>query len=85
MQRLAAGVHLETDDGELYLVLGPELLLTPAALMLAFGLFTFFIVALIYRKRWTTALGVAAGTAFGFYLVFTSALGVELPVGMFGF
>jgi putative tricarboxylic transport membrane protein len=53
--------------------------------MLAFGLFTFFIVALIYRKRWPTALGVAAGSALGFYLVFTSALGLELPVGMFGF
>ena len=60
-------------------------LLKVLGFMLAFGLLTFFIVALIYRRPWAAALGVGLGSAIGFYLVFTLALGVELPVGMFGF
>jgi putative tricarboxylic transport membrane protein len=60
-------------------------LLKVLGFLLAFGLFTFFIVALIYRRSWKTALGVGVASAAGFYLVFTLALGVELPVGAFGF
>jgi putative tricarboxylic transport membrane protein len=60
-------------------------LLKVLGFMLAFGLFTFFIVALIYRRPWATAVTVGAASAVSFYLVFTVALGVELPPGMFGF
>jgi putative tricarboxylic transport membrane protein len=53
--------------------------------MLAFGLLTFFIVAVIYRRQWLTALTVAVASAVGFYVVFTLALGLELPAGIFDF
>lgn len=57
-------------------------LLKVAGFLLAFGLLTFFIVAVIYRRSWKIALAVAAGSAVGFYLVFAIALGVPLPVGV---
>ena len=60
-------------------------LLKVLGFMLAFGLFTFFIVALIYRRPWASALTVAVASSVGFYLVFTVALAVELPVGVLGF
>jgi len=59
-------------------------LLKVLGFMLAFGLLTFFIVALIYRRPWKVAIAVAAGTSLGFYLVFPLALSVALPVGVFG-
>jgi putative tricarboxylic transport membrane protein len=59
-------------------------LLKVLGFMLAFGLFTLFIVALIYRRPWKVALAVAIGTSLGFYLVFPLALSVALPVGVFG-
>ncbi len=51
----------------------------------SFALLTFFIVAVMYRRRWTVAAGVAVASAAGFYLVFSFALGVSLPTGVFGF
>ena len=60
-------------------------LLKVLGFMLAFGLFTFFIVALIYRRPWMTALAVGVANSVGFYVVFALALGVELPVGVLGF
>jgi putative tricarboxylic transport membrane protein len=59
-------------------------LLKVLGFMLAFGLLTFFIVALIYRRPWKVAIAVAAGSSLGFYLVFPLALSVALPVGVFG-
>jgi hypothetical protein len=59
-------------------------LLKVLGFMLAFGLLTFFVVALIYRRPWKVAIAVAAGTSLGFYLVFPLALSVALPVGVFG-
>jgi putative tricarboxylic transport membrane protein len=53
--------------------------------LLAFGLFTFFLVAVMYRRPLGTAVAVSAGMAAGFYLLFPLALNVELPVGKLGF
>jgi putative tricarboxylic transport membrane protein len=59
-------------------------LLKVLGFMIAFGLLTFFIVALIYRRPWGVALATAVATPLGFYLVFPLALSVALPVGVFG-
>lgn len=53
--------------------------------LLAFGLFTFFLVAVMYRRPLGTAVAVAVGVSAGFYLVFPLALNVALPVGKLGF
>ena len=53
--------------------------------LLAFGLFTFFLVAVMYRRPLGTALAVSAGMAAGFYLLFPLALNVALPIGKLGF
>ena len=53
--------------------------------LLAFGLFTFFLVAVMYRRPLGTAAAVSVGMAVGFYLVFPFALNVALPVGKLGF
>jgi putative tricarboxylic transport membrane protein len=60
-------------------------LLKVLGFLLAFGLFTFFLVAVMYRRPLGTALAVAVGMAAGFYLVFPLALNVALPVGKLGF
>jgi putative tricarboxylic transport membrane protein len=51
----------------------------------SFALLTFFIVAVMYRRPVKVAAIVAAATAAGFYLVFSVALGVALPVGVLDF
>ena len=53
--------------------------------LLAFGLFTFFLVAMMYRRPLGTAAAVSAGVSLGFYLLFPLALNVALPVGKLGF
>ena len=53
--------------------------------LLAFGLFTFFLVAVMYRRPLGTAAAVAVGVCLGFYLLFPQALNVGLPVGKLGF
>jgi putative tricarboxylic transport membrane protein len=53
--------------------------------LLAFGLFTFFLVAVMYRRSLGTAAAVSLGMAVGFYLLFPLALNVALPVGTLGF
>jgi putative tricarboxylic transport membrane protein len=60
-------------------------LLKVLGFLLAFGLFTFFLVAVMYRRSLGTALAVSVGMAAGFYLVFPLALNVALPVGKLGF
>jgi len=60
-------------------------LLKPLGFLVSFALFTFFVVAVIYRRPLPAALAIAVGGALGFYLVFPLALNVSLPVGMFGF
>jgi putative tricarboxylic transport membrane protein len=53
--------------------------------LLAFALFTFFLVSIMYRRPLGTALAVAVAMSAGFYLLFPFALNVELPVGKLGF
>ena len=53
--------------------------------LLAFGLFTFFLVAVMYRRSLGTAAAVSVGVSLGFYLLFPLALNVALPVGRLGF
>ena len=53
--------------------------------LLAFGLFTFFLVAVMYRRSMATAATVAVGTSLGFYLLFPVTLNVALPIGKLGF
>jgi putative tricarboxylic transport membrane protein len=60
-------------------------LLMVLGFLLAFGLFTFFLVAVMYRRPLGAALAVAVGVAAGFYLLFPLALNVVLPVGKLGF
>jgi len=49
------------------------------------ALLTVFIVAVMYGKSLKIACAAAAGNAIGFYLVFSLALNVGLPVGPLGF
>jgi putative tricarboxylic transport membrane protein len=60
-------------------------LLKVLGFLLAFGLFTFFLVAVMYRRTLATAAAVSLGMALGFYLLFPVALNVALPVGRLGF
>jgi len=53
--------------------------------LLAFGLFTLFLVAVMYRRPPGTAAAVAVGVCLGFYLLFPLALNVALPIGILGF
>jgi putative tricarboxylic transport membrane protein len=53
--------------------------------LLAFGLFTLFLVAVMYRRSLGTAVAVAVGMPVGFYLLFPVALNVALPIGWLGF
>ena len=53
--------------------------------LLAFGLFTFFLVAVMYRRSLGAALAVSAGVCVTFYLLFPLALNVALPIGKLGF
>jgi putative tricarboxylic transport membrane protein len=53
--------------------------------LVAFGLFTFFLVAVMYRRPVGTSAAVAIGVSVAFYLIFPLALNVGLPVGKLGF
>ncbi len=57
----------------------------PLGFLLSFALLTFFIVAAMYRRPVKVAAAVALASAAGFYVAFPLALGVPLPVGVFGF
>ena len=60
-------------------------LLKVLGFLLAFGLFTFFLVAVMYRRSLGTAAAVSLGMMLGFYLLFPLALNVAFPVGKLGF
>lgn len=60
-------------------------LLKVLGFLVAFGLFTFFLVAVMYRRPLGAAVAVALGVCVGFYLLFPLALNVALPVGKLGF
>jgi putative tricarboxylic transport membrane protein len=53
--------------------------------VISFALFTFFVAAVPYRRRLGVAALTGAGVSIGFYLVFSFALGIELPAGALGF
>jgi len=60
-------------------------LLKVLGFLLAFGLFVFFLVAVMYRRPLGTAIAVSVGMSVSFYLLFPLALNVALPVGKLGF
>lgn len=60
-------------------------LLQVLGFLLAFALFTFFLIAVMYRRPPGMALAVAVAMSAGFYLLFPLALNVELPIGKLGF
>ncbi|MEK6592295.1 MAG: tripartite tricarboxylate transporter TctB family protein [Pseudomonadota bacterium] len=60
-------------------------LLKVLGFLLAFGLLTLFVVAVMYRRPLPVAFAVAAANVAGFYILFPLALNLELPVGIFGF
>lgn len=50
--------------------------------IIAFGLLTWFIVAIMFRRPQREALSIAIGGAVGFYALFTWGLDLQLPAGM---
>ena len=60
-------------------------LFKPLGFVTSFALLTFFIVAAMYRRPLRVAALVAVASSAGFYLVFSLALDVPLPVGILGF
>ena len=53
--------------------------------LISFALLAFFLVAVVFRRPFTTAAVVAVASALAFHLIFPVALSVSLPVGPFGF
>lgn len=53
--------------------------------VISFGLLCSFIVAVMHRRPLALAAAVALAGSAGFYALFPFALGVALPVGVFGF
>lgn len=60
-------------------------LLKVLGFIIAYALFTLFIVRFLYRQPLGKSLAIAAGGAVGFHLLFAVALNVALPTGMLGF
>ena len=60
-------------------------LLKVLGFVLAFGLFSFFLVTVMYRRSMATAAAVSVGLSLAFYLLFPVALNVALPIGKLGF
>lgn len=52
---------------------------------LSFVLLTIFLIVVLDRRPVLSALGIGAGLALAFYLLFEVALGVSLPAGPWGF
>jgi putative tricarboxylic transport membrane protein len=53
--------------------------------LISFALLAFFLVAVVFRRPFTTAAVVAVASALAFHLIFPVALSVSLPTGPFGF
>ena len=60
-------------------------LLTHLGFYASFAILTAFLVLTIERRSTYVAVAVAVGSAVGFYLIFSLALGVPLPSGPWGF
>jgi putative tricarboxylic transport membrane protein len=52
---------------------------------LSFVLLTIFLIVVLDRRPFVLAVGIGAGLAVAFYIVFEFALGVSLPKGPWGF
>jgi putative tricarboxylic transport membrane protein len=52
---------------------------------LSFTLFTFFLVAFVFQRTLVAAALTSVGATAAFYIVFPVLLGVQLPIGWFGF
>jgi putative tricarboxylic transport membrane protein len=50
--------------------------------IIAFGLLTWFIVAIMFRRPQRVALSLAVGGALGFYALFNGVLDLPLPAGL---
>lgn len=61
------------------------LLMAWVGFVVSFSLFSFLLVTLIFQRSALAAALTAIGVTTGFYAVFTLALGVQLPQGVFGF
>ena len=59
--------------------------MAPLGFIISFTLFTFLFVLIIFRKPVLTAALTAVFCTLGFEIIFPWALGLQLPVGMFGF
>jgi putative tricarboxylic transport membrane protein len=60
-------------------------LLKVLGFIFSFALLTFVVIRFLYFQSLARAATMAVLYAVGFYLVFDFALGIELPVGRFGF
>lgn len=60
-------------------------LLKPLGFVISYALFTLFVTLVMYGRPLKSALLISVSSAAGFYLIFPTALGVTLPVGVFGF
>ena len=56
-------------------------LLQPLGFILSFGLMTWFLVSVLFRKPLVIALSTAVIGPLVFYALFTFALGISLPTG----
>jgi putative tricarboxylic transport membrane protein len=60
-------------------------LLKPLGFVIAFALYSLFLVRFLYGQSLGRSVAVAVGGAAGFYLLFDVALNVALPTGVLGF
>ena len=58
-------------------------LMKVAGFVIAFGLLTWFIVAIMFRRPQRVALSIALGGALSFHALFAWVLDVRLPAGLF--
>jgi putative tricarboxylic transport membrane protein len=66
-------------------VMGGIILLPRLGFSLSLVLLTIFLVVVLDRRSFWTALSAAFGLALSFYVVFVLALGLSLPSGPWGF
>jgi putative tricarboxylic transport membrane protein len=60
-------------------------LMWPLGFVVSFALFTFAIVAFVFKRPWLTDAVTGIVAALAFYVIFPVVLEVQLPTGVFGF
>jgi putative tricarboxylic transport membrane protein len=53
--------------------------------VVSFAIFTFVIVAVVFKRPWVTAAVTGIAASLAFYVIFPVVLEVQLPTGVFGF